>query len=358
MTGSAAVVVLAGMDAVATESAALALLLDLPGAVVVSYAHRLKDEEPVLRRRVTDQSGVLVDDTDELTRCCVSCTLRESVVQKVAMVSGTGRWRTIVLALPLTSDPAPIAGQLSSAIESGELDGVVLASVVALVGLETLEEDVFGDDLLVERDLALSLADGRSIGEAVTCQLEFADVVVGVGPAAPGVMAILQHLLAPTSQLHASWDDVGIAALVEHRHDPHRARRRTDPLQARASGAANADDVWTIELSSTRPLHPERLLADIEGLGAGRIRGRGHFWLPSRPDTVCVWDGSGGQLSIGRGGGWGSRTRSTRLVVTGLDTADRERIARAFADAVVTPTEMADLPSWAEREDGFEPWLG
>ncbi|HVK36292.1 MAG TPA: GTP-binding protein, partial [Microlunatus sp.] len=88
------------------------------------------------------------------------------------------------------------------------------------------------------------------------------------------------------------------------------------------------------------------------------IRSRGHFWLPTRPDEICEWDGAGGQLSVGAYGFWGSRPPSTHLRYVGIDAADRDRIAEAFAQTVLTPVELRRPDGWVGRDGGFEPWLG
>ena len=134
-------------------------------------------------------------------------------------------------------------------------------------------------------------------------------------------------------------------------------QERTDPLSIPPHAARTDPDVWTLDLTSSRPFHPDRLHERIEDLGRGAFRARGHFWLPTRPDAVCVWDGGGGQLSIGRSGSWHSRRPSSRLVVTGIHVADRTRVADAFADVLLTDAETIAGHSWVGRSDGFEPWL-
>lgn len=93
----------------------------------------------------------------------------------------------------------------------------------------------------------------------------------------------------------------------------------------------------------------------LEALGSGRIRSRGHFWLASRPELVCAWDGCGGQVSIGP---LGEREelhpRGTRLVVTGVDPLDRARVRTAFAEIIDATATDTDRPA----HDGFDPWLG
>lgn len=103
------------------------------------------------------------------------------------------------------------------------------------------------------------------------------------------------------------------------------------------------------------PLHPGRLMERLEALGSGRIRSRGHFWLASRPELVCAWDGCGGQVSIGPLGEWEElHPRGTRLVVTGVDPLDRARVRTAFAEIIDATATDTDRPA----HDGFDPWLG
>jgi G3E family GTPase len=112
-----------------------------------------------------------------------------------------------------------------------------------------------------------------------------------------------------------------------------------------------------LELTSPLAFHPERLLDDLERLGAGRHRSRGCFWVPTRPDQVVVWDGAGGQLSIGNGERWGSRAPMTQLVFTGVGTPP-DQLSSSFREMLLTPDEAAARGAWRLNEDGFEPWLG
>jgi G3E family GTPase len=113
-----------------------------------------------------------------------------------------------------------------------------------------------------------------------------------------------------------------------------------------------------VDLDSWRPLHPDRLHESIEALASGPLRGRGRFWLPTRPDTLAVWDGAGGQLSIGVAGGWIGVPRRSRLVVTGT-APDPGLLEQAFDRALVTDAELGrGIGWWAGRGDGFDPWLG
>jgi len=359
MTAPVPVLLLAAVDQVARQSAAVGLLLDLPAAVVVTHDLVVGPEgSGAVRRVITDQSGVLGEETTALEHACPTCAVREDVLPTVQMLLDLGRWRTVAVSLPLTAAPEPVALQIQQGVHDGRLEGAVLASVVSLVDLETLEDDLLGDDLLDERNLAFGAYDRRSVGEALAAQLEFADDVVTVDRGSATARALLAHLVAPTSRMHIGWDAVPAGDLVAGRHDTATARRRVDPLQVRPSGARDEDTVWTVELRADQPLHPGRLLSRVEALGSGRVRSRGHFWLASRPEVACVWDGSGGQLAIGQVGPWRDCQPGTRIVVTGQDPADRRRITDAFPEVVTSPDDLPVFQARHRLGDGFDPWLG
>ena len=350
------VAVIASVDPVARQSAAATVLLDLPDAVQLSY-DLVARPAPALHRVVADPYGTAESEVVELDHECLGCTLRHDVLATLARLEEVDRWRTVVLALPLATPPEPIAAAIDAAIRDGRLSGIGLAPVLAAVDGEAAVRDVLGDDLLDERGLAHGPRDRRSVGEAVCAQLEYADAVLAVGNADRQSRSLLRHLLAPSAYL-ASPHRIDVADLIGRRHDLEPARTRIDPLRPVGRPRPDADGVWTMVLQTGRPFEPHRLMARLEDLGTGSIRARGHFWLPSRPGLACVWDGSGGQLSVGVHGPWRDRMPGTALRITGIDAAERERIRDAFAAVLMTERELGDLDRWRGVDDGFDPWLG
>lgn len=77
-------------------------------------------------------------------------------------------------------------------------------------------------------------------------------------------------------------------------HDPVAAVGRIYPVTTQAWGGLDCHGMWTLDLHSERPFHPERLIEFAEELAAERVCGRGCFWLVSRPDMVCSWETAGG----------------------------------------------------------------
>ncbi len=352
------VLTLASIDPVARQTATAGLLLDLPDAVVVGYDLINDEGRRFLLRILSDRTGIVDRKLVELDHDCLSCTLRSDLVPTLELITDLSRWTAVILALPLATDPAPVARTIVRGVESGALVGVRPAPVISVVDSDAVLRDVFGDDLLDERGLAHSDHDRRSVGEAACAMIEYADLTLTVGTGSPQGTALLDRLIAPSAEPRIDLHQGDGRRLIAATHDPVTAHDRTDPLAVRPHRAADGDGVWTIDLRSDRPFHPQRLQDRLEDLGTGAVRGRGHFWLPSRPDVVCAWDGSGGQLSIGLHGFWHDQDRRTRLVIIGTDGHDRQRISAAFADVLMTGRELHRLDQWRLIDDGFDPWLG
>ena len=361
------VIIVASMDVVLRDTVATNLLCDLPGALVLR--HDLTPDG-VLHRGVYDTGGVRERAHSVLDHGCLSCALREDVLPTLARLVEDSRRRpdAVVLALPVTASPTALHRALAPApgapgspgpltlrpLAEPAVPGAVAAGVVAAVDTATLLADLFGDDLLAERGAELSVDDRRAVGEALAEQVECADVVAVPAPPAAQPARVLAHLTASGTSVQPV-DALDVAALLRSR--PADGDPRGDVRRTRPSGAPDGDGVWTLDLRSPRPLHPERLLDALPTLGTGPLRGRGVFWLSTRPDTACAWDGAGGQLSIGSVGRWGQDRRS-HLVITGVDH-DPEPLVRAFRRVLLTDAEIAaGLSCWAGRSDGLDAWLG
>jgi G3E family GTPase len=351
--------VLASIDEVLRDSATFALLADHPGTVAVRHDLSWAESRGMLRRVVSDSTGVIEDVVLPLEHECLGCSLREDALTTLERLAELGSWRHAVLSLPVGSEPASVVRVLSDA--SRTADRLALAGVVALVAQPTLVEDLFGDDLLAERGLATGVSDRRAVGEVLAHQIEVADLLLvdGDDPIHAATRRLLGQLATTDTEIRRGPLDVPAAAVLASRHRPDPEGRRGAHRHATPSGVPDGDGVWTLDLHTWRPLHPMRLLERIEELGGGRTRGRGRFWLPTRPARAVAWDGAGAQLSIGDAGPWGDDERSTRIVVTGIDRADRQRVLSAFADVELRDDELArGREWWLSRDDVYDQWLG
>ncbi|WP_149203284.1 CobW family GTP-binding protein [Actinotalea subterranea] len=350
---------LATIDPVVRDSMVFGLLTDSPSTVLVR--HDIVDDAAGghLRRVVMDAGGVIEDVEVPLEHACLSCAVREDALPTLRALADDGRWSSLALALPVSGESLPVALALERAMQrGGELSRVRLASVIGAVDLETFADDLLGDDLLAERGLALTADDRRSVGEAVAAQVGHVDVLVTAGDLSGVASDLVEHLRAPDGRRVDGLHDLDLRALLAGTHHADAGRRRLDPLRARAATTPGASGVWSLELASDRPFHPERLVEHVSRLGLPDVRGRGVFWVANRPDSACAWDGAGGQLSIGELESWGRRAPFTRLVMTGVGP-HREALRAAFDDILLTDAEARrGLGDWLDRPDVLAPWLG
>ena len=346
------VAVVTALDEVLRDSLVASLLLDAPG--LVSLRYEVAEDSSALRRIVVAADGVLEDALVDLAHPCVSCAMREDAVPALARLADRPEVRGILLAPPLSADPSIVVGTLRAHEGSWHL-----ASALAAASADRAAEDLLGDDTLAERDLRWADGDARSVGEALAAQLEYSDLLVLEGGEDCAGAELVEHLRAPEQRVVRDPFALSAREVLGGRHDHAAGLRRRDARCVEPYGGPTAHGTWTLDLHSVRPLHPQRLLENIEALGGGRLRGRGRFWVPDRPESICQWDGAGGQVSIGAVWRTGRELPTTHLVVTGQDPADLPRVRDAFARCLLTEAEWAEgLAPWLGAEDPLAPWLG
>lgn len=383
-------------------------LLDRPGSVAVLHDVDQSAPTPRLRRRVLSALGQVEDSLVDLGHPCAGCAVREDAVPTIERLLGEERWDAIVLALPPGADILPASRTLAEQTgPTGWLRRGRVAAAVAVANPMTTISDLFDGETLAERGMALAPEDPRTVGEALLSQVCSADLVLlldcGPEPSAmapavadderdesarsrdPGLIdapdaelrrrhscLVIDALRAPGSWRHDDAMSPWIARALDFDHDDLEIERRLDPLtlgpgaswweSSGRNGVDGGDEgaavVWQLDLRSPRPVHPERLLACLESLFAGPQVSRGRFWVPNRPDSVCGWEGAGGQLSIGVAGEWGTVEAETRLFVVGVG-AHRREVRAAFEAALLTDDEWTAGPAaWLDRSDPLEQYLG
>lgn len=378
MTSSAVpIIVLASTDRTDRDALVLTALLDAPGVVAVVHDLEQVDSDVdgsdsgtglVLRRRVLGEGGLegalgfghggagstgSRDEVVPMEHACPGCALRES---------GTPL-RGILLALPLGAEIFPAARTLRAALGAdGPLHRARLGLTVAVAdGARVLPQLHDGDDALLAQ---LSEADVVVVAPAATAPGTAADLEARRGSdVVDALRGVDSHRCDDTCEpwlTHALAGEHDDAAL-EAANDPVTlgAGRGFSIAETAPDGARVAESgVWSIELRSDRPFHPDRLMERITDLAGDATFSRGRFWLPNRPDAVCGWEATGGTVCVGVAGPWEETTPETLLVVVGTGDG-RERLRRAFAEALVTDAEIAaGAASWLGRHDPLAAYLG
>ncbi|MFT4083982.1 MAG: GTP-binding protein [Nocardioides sp.] len=352
------IVLVTGVDPDAMASVLVGLAWDLPRAV--SVRHVIDPDEQTLTRVVSDADGVLDKEVIPLEHACTGCALREDIVPTIERLARDGRWNTVIACLPLGAEAVQVDHVVAG--DSRLQRHLRIAAVVTALDGANIVDDLLGDDLLRERGRHSGPDDARGHGEVACAMVEYADVVVlssetETQPSPVGT-ELVRTLARPDACVVPRSEEVDASLLTSMLHDHERTARWIAPVLMDGLPQRRERGVWQLVLDSPRPFHPDRLLDDIERLGGGRHRSRGAFWLPTRPDVVQVWDGAGGQLSIGAGAPWSEVTPRTRILFTGAGTAP-DHLHDAFEAMLLGPVEaLVETPNWAVPEDGFEPWLG
>ncbi|MDP3893076.1 GTP-binding protein [Nocardioides sp.] len=346
------VVLVTGVDSDFMQRAMVGVQLDLPRAVVVR--HHIDVAEQVLLRVVSDVTGVIDRAEIALEHACVSCALREDIIPTIERVARGGRWTSVIALLPSGAEARQVCHVLTQ--DTRLARHLRVASVVTALSGETLVDDLLGDALLAERNQHTSYDDLRGVGEVASAMVEYADVVVLGSDAGPAGRDLVRTLARPDADVVAEVTELDGSSLCATRHQHGRTLAWSAPYRPAPAPEAASGRVWTLALESPGAFHPGRLLDRLDELGGGRHRSRGCFWLPTRPHQALVWDGSGGQLSIGRGEPWGRRTALTRLDLTGVGPVP-DGLSTSFDEILLRPEESRSH-DWYTVEDGFEPWLG
>lgn len=345
--------VMAGVDETTMASTLVPMAWDLPAAVMVQ--HTLDVAEQSLTRRVSDASGLLEQEVIHLDHACGSCALREDVVPTMERLAATGRWEYLLVQLPVAIEPLQVCRAM-------ELDPTVaphvrIAAVLAAVDGGRAIDDLLGDDTLAERGLETGPEDERGVAETLATIIEFSDVLI-TPDADPVAADLIDVLRRPSSRRIEDGCLLDTATLAGQWHDHLATGLWTAPEREADLNQPATGEVWTLDLRSAHGFHPERLGDHFEILSNGPLRTRGCFHLPTRPFDIGIWDGAGGQLSIGTGARWGRLMPFTRLTVVGLrdDVARKGEITAAFHQTLLRPDERR--LDWLVDHDGYEPWLG
>lgn len=186
--------------------------------------------------------------------------------------------------------------------------------------------------------------------------LGYADIIVALGDD-PAGSDLVEHLRPLETLRINTLEDLTADLLFQHHHDVDEAIGRVHPISTQAWGGPTENGVWTLDLHSDRPFHPERLAQWAKELSAANICARGCFWLPSRPRQICTWEANGPSASVGQAGMW-TEEPFTHLVLTGNASEEsQEEIAAVFQRILMTEEEMAHALEWVGAADGLDAWF-
>ncbi|MEZ4637370.1 MAG: GTP-binding protein [Caldilineaceae bacterium] len=239
------------------------------------------------------------------------------MLQAVADLAHEGRFDYLLIESTGIAEPMPVAETFTFDLDEGALGEVArLDTMVTVVDAFNFLNEVQSADALLDRNMAATPEDERSIADLLVDQVEFADVIVLnktdlVDDATLAqVEGVVRALNPRTHLLHTRHGAVSPAEILNTgRFDFEQAGAIIGWLQLpRDVVESEADEygVTSFVYRAERPFHPARLLDFIEsddGLDAV-LRSKGFFWLATRPDDVGYWSQAGKQMVVEYAGSW------------------------------------------------------
>lgn len=331
----------------------------------------------------------------EMSNGCICCTLREDLLAEVGRLAREGNFDYLLIESTGISEPLPVAETFTFRDEEDHslADVAELDTMVTVVDAANFLSDFRSLDELVDRDLALSDEDHRSLAHLLTDQVEFSNVLVlnkqdlVSSQELEEVLGILKGLNPHARIVPATR---GVVELTEVMgtglFDPEEAEQVPDWLAEPRDQAQSETEEYGINhfvYEARRPFHPERLwdLLGDERRQQGLLRSKGYFWVASRPKLVGYWSQAGRIYEIRPVGLWwadvpqpawpedeemleaiqadwcdetGDRRQEIVFIGRGLD----EAAFRVDLDhCLLTDEEMAlGETEWEQFEDPLPPW--
>ena len=328
----------------------------------------------------------------EMTNGCICCTLREDLLVEVQKLAREGRFDYLLVESTGISEPLPVAETFGFEDESGARlsDIARLDTMVTVVDAYNFMRDFAAADDLVERGLAASEDDDRSVVDLLVDQVEFCDVIVvnKADMVSPEDLALLEaklQRLNPRARIvRSSFSKVPLDSIMGTGLFDFEKAKEAPGWMAEMRGEHIPETVeyglGSFVFRARRPFHPARFYALVHEEWPGVLRSKGFFWLATRPEWVGEWSQAGGACRFGVIGRWWADQspeewpedsvlrerikadwdpefgdRRQEIVVIG--TTEREDMRARLEACLLTDAEMAlGRKGWARMADPFPQW--
>ena len=329
----------------------------------------------------------------ELSNGCICCTLREDLLQEVAKLAGEGRFDRLLIESTGISEPLPVAQTFVFADEAGKSlsDIARLDAMVTVVDAASFLPDFDAADYLSARGQAAGEDDDRTVSDLLVDQVEFADIVVlnktdrTTPEESARVEAVVRRLNPDARIVRASFGRVPLdVVLAEGVFDLDRASARPGWIQELNGTHKPETEEYGISsfvYRSRRPFHPARWFERLQAGFPGVLRGKGFFWIATRPAVMGLFQQAGSSVRVEPSGLWWAAVPREQWVEDGADPAevdadwdpefgDRKQEIVFIGAGLDATTLTAELDrclldddevgigpeGWAFFSDPFDPW--
>jgi G3E family GTPase len=266
----------------------------------------------------------------EMSNGCICCTLREDLMVEVERLAQEKRFDYLLIESTGISEPVPVAQTFTFEPDGQGIDlsrYARLDTMVTVVDALNFYKDFGSAETILDRQLTQDPADGRTIVNLLTDQIEFANVIVLnktdlVPPAQVGELkAILRKLNADAHIIESNFGQVAPSQILNTQlFDFEQASSSAGWIRELELAGQHVPETEEYGIGSfvfrdRRPFHPARFWHFLsQQFPTTILRSKGLFWLASRPADALNWSQAGGSLRAEKAGvWWASMPPSQRL---------------------------------------------
>jgi len=277
----------------------------------VNIDARLVEKENTLSR--TEEKLV------EMSNGCICCTLREDLMLEVERLAKENRFDYLLIESTGISEPVPVAQTFSYVNEQNGIDlsrFSYIDTMVTVVDCFNFFKDFGTNELLKDRNLTDMEGDDRTIVNLLTDQIEFANVIVLnkadlVERNAVGILKAAVHKLNPDAKIVESVfgkvdpEEIIHTGLFNFEEAQYAAGWQKELETESHTPETEEYGIGSFVFRDQRPFHPGRFWQYLnKTYPANIIRGKGLFWLASRPDDAINFSQAGGSSRLEKAGVW------------------------------------------------------
>ncbi len=332
----------------------------------------------------------------DMTNGCICCTLRDDLLSEVGRLAQEGRFDYLLLESTGIAGPLPVAATFDfrDADGAGLSDLARLDTMVTVVDVVNLTAAFSSHDFLADRGESLSENDRRDLVSLLTCQIEFADMIVlnRIGLAGSAWLDLARKIVwAMNPEARVIETDFSRVAPADIFNtglfDVDRAHLHPMWAQKLYGFADHQPATEEYGISSfvyrvRQPFYPQKIHDALHGDLPGVIRAKGHFRIAARPDRAVEFSLAGvisgrfpGATPLGSwwaavprdrwpthpdnldsvlqhwAGPWGDRRQEPVFIGADMD----EAAIRAVLDAALMAGDAPDAV-WRKLPDPFPDW--
>jgi G3E family GTPase len=256
----------------------------------------------------------------EMSNGCICCTLREDLLKEIEEISKTGKFDYLLIESTGISEPLPVAETFTFEAEDGKSLSQMarLDTMVTVVDAAAFLRDYDSTEDLIDRKLALSEEDERSIAHLLVDQVEFSNVLIINKVDLVSVKEleklkeILHHLNPDAKIIESRHGKVPLDEVLNtQKFNFEKASQSQGWLKImRGEKPSETDEygVGSFSFEERRPFHPQRLFDFFHSDLPGLYRAKGYFWISSQPEFMAEFAVAGTVREYGPRGTWAAGT--------------------------------------------------